>query len=414
VRKSVTFNEGGEQVKAKVFLLFILVGALLGPGRVWSQKPIQVPGQAVIEEAQGSYIFVFDPEQVGRADVPGLARGLTQQHGGGLRHIFTHAIQGFSANISAKGAEQLAENNPLIQYYEPNGVVWAIDRPAVNPNKKPKGTPGKGENSTSSEPPQVTPPGITRVGGPINVEDMDYDVWVIDTGIDLNHPDLNVGYGANFIFQGKNSPNDGNGHGTHVAGTIAAIDNEINVVGVAAGATVHPVRVLNNSGSGTVDGVVAGVDWVAKPGNALPGDCANLSLGGKGHWESLEIAIMNAADLGILFAISAGNSSDDASYYEPAHIDYTNVYTISAVDSTDTFAWFSNWGDPVDYAAPGVNILSTKKGGGVTTMSGTSMAAPHACGVLTLTNNTPNSDGTADDDPDGNPDSIIHTGIYHP
>ena len=411
MRKSVTFNEGGEQVKAKVFLLFILAGALLGPGRVWSQKPIQVPGQAVIEEAQGSYIFVFDPEQVGRADVPGLARGLTQQHGGGLRHIFTHAIQGFSANISAKGAEQLAENNPLIQYYEPNGVVWAIDRPAVNPNKKPKGTPGKGENSTSSEPPQVKPPGITRVGGSINVLNMDYDVWVIDTGIDLDHPDLNVGYGANFIFQGKNSPNDGNGHGTHVAGTIAAIDNDIDVVGVAAGATVHPVRVLNNSGSGTVDGVVAGVDWVAE--NASPGDCVNMSLGGSGHWYSLHDAIVNAANKEIRFAIAAGNSGADADNYEPAHIEHPNVYTVSAVNSSDVFASFSNWGNPpVDYAAPGVNILSTKKGGGVTTMSGTSMASPHVCGVLTLTN-TPGSKGSAINDPDSNDpgsyaDPIVH------
>jgi len=390
-------------VKAKVFLLFILAGALVEPGMVWSQKPIQVPGQAVIEEAQGSYIFVFDPEQVGRADVPGLARGLTQQHGGGLRHVFTPAIQGFSANISAKGAEQLAENNPLIQYYEPNGVVWAIDRPAVNPNKKPKGTPGKGENSTSSEPPQVTPPGITRVGGP--GDGSIFHVWVIDTGIDLNHPDLNVGSGANFIFQGKNSPNDGNGHGTHVAGTIAAIDNEIDVVGVAAGAMVHPVRVLNNSGSGTVDGVVAGVDWVAI--NASSGDCANMSLGGSGHWDSLHDAILEAADSGIRFAIAAGNSGANANNYEPAHIEHPNVYTVSAVNSSDEFASFSNWGDPVDYAAPGVYILSTKKGGGVTTMSGTSMAAPHVCGVLTLVT-TPGSDGTAKNDPDGNPDSIIY------
>lgn len=384
----------------------MLVGSLLGPSTVWSQEPTQVPGQAVIEEAQGSFIFIFDPKQVSRADVPGLARGLVQQRGAGLRHIFTHTIRGFSANISAKGAEQLAKNNPLIQYYEPNGVVWAIDRPVVNPNKKPSDKPGNdpgaGEDSTSSEPSQVTPPGISRVRGPR--DGSIFHVWIIDTGIDLNHPDLNVGPGANFITQGKNSPDDGNGHGTHVAGTIAAIDNEIDVVGVAAGATVHPVRVLNNSGSGTVDGVVAGVDWVAN--NAEVGDCVNMSLGGKGHWESLHNAIEEAADKGIRFAIAAGNSSDDASGYEPSHINHNNVYTISAVGSNDTFAWFSNWGDPVDYAAPGVNILSTKKGGGVTTMSGTSMAAPHACGVLTLVN-TPGWDGNSNGDPDGEEDPII-------
>jgi subtilisin family serine protease len=133
-----------------------------------------------------------------------------------------------------------------------------------------------------------------------------------------------------------------------------------------------------------------------------------MSLGGSGHWYSLHNAIVNAANKGIRFAIAAGNSGADADNYEPAHIEHPNVYTVSAVNSLDVFASFSNWGNPpVDYAAPGVNILSTKKGGGVTTMSGTSMAAPHVCGVLTLTL-TPVSDGTAKNDPDGNPDSIIY------
>ncbi|HKI49283.1 MAG TPA: S8 family serine peptidase [Desulfobacteria bacterium] len=396
-------------MKTKVFLLSVLVGTLIGPGTVKSQEPIQVPGQAVIEEAQGSYIFVFDPDQVQPEEIPGLARGLAQQHGAGLRLTFTHAIQGFSANISAEGAAQLAENNPLIQYYEPNGVVWAIGRPAINPNKKPTNSPGNGPgkgsgDATTSEPPQVVPYGISRVGGP--VDGSIFNAWVIDTGIDLDHPDLNIGAGANFILTGKNSPDDGNGHGTHVAGTIAAIDNSIDVVGVAAGTVVHPVRVLNNSGSGTIDGVVAGVDWVAA--NASPGDCANMSLGGSGHWQSLHDAVLNAADAGIRFAIAAGNSGNDAELHEPAHVNHANVYTVSAINSSDVFASFSNWGNPpIDFAAPGVSVLSTKKGGGVTTYSGTSMAAPHACGVLTLVN-TPGQDGNAIGDPDGNPDPIIH------
>lgn len=382
----------------------ILLGTLFGSSITWAQPPEQVPGQAVIEEAQGSYIFVFDPAQVGPNDVPGLARGLAQEHGAGLRHTFSHALQGFSANISAKGAARLAENTPLIQYYEPNGVIWAVGK---HPNGIDANAKGGGGGSTTPEPPQVIPYGISRVGGFQDVNGLDFHVWVIDSGIDLDHPDLNVGSGASFIStRGKKTANDGNGHGTHVAGTIAAIDNDIDVVGVAAGAVVHPVRVLDNSNMGTVDGAVKGVDWVMA--NASPGDCANMSLTASGHWESLHTAVTNAADSGIRFAISAGNNGSDANNREPAHVNHPNVYTVSAINSSDVFASFSNWGNPpVDFAAPGVSVLSTQMGGGVTTKSGTSMAAPHVCGVLTLVN-TPGQDGNAIGDPDGNPDPIIH------
>ncbi len=118
-------------------------------------------------------------------------------------------------------------------------------------------------------------------------------------------------------------------------------------------------------------------------------------------------AIAHAAGLGIRFSLVAGNASSDAAGFEPAHIDAENVYTISAIDSNDLFASFSNWGDPVDFAAPGVAILSTRLGGGVTTMSGTSMAAPHVCGIL-LHQAPPNSDGFAINDPDAEPDPIAH------
>lgn len=170
------------------------------------------------------------------------------------------------------------------------------------------------------------------------------------------------------------------------------------------------MRVLNNSGSGTVDRVVRGVDWVAA--NASSGDCANMSLGRSGHWQSLHDAIINAAqEKGIRFSLAAGNSAADANDYELAHVDHANVYTVSAIDSSNEFAWFSNWGNPpIDFAALGVSVLSTKKGGGVTTYSGTSMSAPHAFGVLTLLAGTPNQDGLVANgtDPDGNPDPIIH------
>lgn len=383
----------------------------------WAQNgnPVGNPAREVVDDANNSFIFVFDPAKIKSADeVRGRALGLSKAHGAQVRHVFTNALWGFSATISKQGAERLAANAPFLAYYEPNGVAWAIGRPAESQKRKNPRSGGGGETTEPAE--EVIPAGILRVGGPVIIDGNDPaspSAWIIDTGIDLSNADLNVGSGANFVLRGKDSANDGNGHGTHIAGTIAAIaNNNIGVAGVAAGATVHPVRVLNNSGSGTIDGVVAGIDYVA--GRAGPEDCVNLSLGASGHFKSLHDAIYSAAFgdpdnnvPGLRFAIAAGNSAADAKNFEPAHInEHPNVFTVSAVDASDTFAWFSNFGKTtVDFAAPGVDIVSTQRGGGVTTLSGTSMAAPHVCGVLLLTS-TPNSGGDAIGDPDGKPDPI--------
>jgi subtilisin family serine protease len=131
---------------------------------------------------------------------------------------------------------------------------------------------------------------------------------------------------------------------------------------------------------------------------------ANMSLGGPVS-TALDNAVTNAAGKGIKFTIAAGNSGDNAANYSPARVNHPNVYTISAIASNNCMPSWSNWGNPpVDWAAPGVSILSTKKGGGTTTMSGTSMAAPHVAGILLLGNITQN--GSACNDPDGNPDKI--------
>lgn len=340
-----------------------------------------------LDEAANSFIFVLR-EDVPAGRVHSLASEMARSGDGSVRHVFTHALKGFSANMSAVAASRVAANNPNIAYYEPNGIAWAV-------LAKPSGAGGGGG--------ETVPWGVSRVGGPAAGAGL--HAWIIDTGIDLDHADLNVGYGANFVSKGKDSPDDGHGHGTHVAGTVGAIDNDIDVVGVAADATVHPVRVLDNSGSGTIDEVVAGVDYVAA--NASPGDCANMSLGASGHYQSLHDSVLNAAGKGIYFAIAAGNDGDHAENYEPAHVEHSNVFTESAIDSNDSLTSWSNYGNPpVDYAAPGASILSTKKGGGTTTMSGTSMAAPHVCGLLLF--GKPNSDGTAKNDPDGDPDPIAH------
>ena len=193
-----------------------------------------------------------------------------------------------------------------------------------------------------------------------------------------------------------------NGHGTHVAGTVAAIDNGIGVVGVAPGTTVVAVKVLDRRGSGSYSGVIAGIDYVAA--NGSNGDVANMSLGG-GYSAELNAAVEAAAATGVKFVLAAGNESTDAATKSPASANGPNVYTISSFAQGDNWSSFSNYGNPpVDFAEPGSAILSTYKDGGYATLSGTSMASPHAAGILLL--GGIRAGGTVSGDPDGNPDTI--------
>ncbi|QIA07722.1 S8 family serine peptidase [Draconibacterium halophilum] len=314
---------------------------------------------------------------------------------GELGHMYGTALKGFSVKI-APGQLKKLENEPSVAYIEADKVVSLAPPPGKGPNK------GDGGDTGGETPTQETPWGITRVGGA--AVGTGKVAWVIDSGIDLDHPDLNVntGLSKDFTNSRKAGADDENGHGTHVAGTIAAIDNNEGVVGVAAGASVVAVRVLDRRGSGTISGVVAGVDYVAN--NASSGDVANMSLGG-GVSTTLDAAVL-AASSSCTFVLAAGNESDNANNHSPARVNGTNIYTISACDINDNWAYFSNYGSGVDYCAPGYSILSTWKNGGYNTISGTSMAAPHAAGVLLM--GSKNSDGSVNGDPDGNADSIIH------
>ena len=351
----------------------------------------------MLSEAKNSYIFVLNDDVAG-SRVPAMASNMARKHAATVRTTFKHVFKGFSANISAQAAARLA-TNPAVKYYEQNGIASITVMPDAVANRV------KTNGRTSPTVPQTTPYGISRVGG--SVDATGKHAWIIDTGIDLDHPDLNVGSGASFVTRGKLTADDGNGHGTHVAGTIGALNNAIGVVGVAANATVHPIRVLDKSGSGYIDWIVKGIDYVAA--NASAGDVANMSLGATGHFQSLHDAVVRAADLGIKFSIAAGNESDHANFHEPAHINHANVFTISAIDEQNIFAYFSNYGNPpVDYAAPGVSVLSSKKGGGVVAYSGTSMAAPHVAGLLLIMDSPLSTDGLAINDPDGKPDQIPH------
>lgn len=339
--------------------------------------------------------------------VTGLAKNMlkranmTLSNPAKLTHIYKHSIKGFTITMPCSAAQKAFGDDVSVSSFTPDSIVSISKGKPTNPGN------GGGGGDTDNGVPQSTPWGINRVGGP--VDGTGRTAWVLDTGIDLNNADLNVDTSKGFsaFTKGKNAGmNDGHGHGTHVAGTIAAIDNSIDVVGVAAGATVVPVKVLDSRGSGSTSGVIAGIDHVAA--NATAGDCANMSLGG-GVSSSLDEAVRAAASNGIFFVLAAGNSGAHASNHSPARANGANIFTISATDINDNMPSWSNWGNPpVDYAAPGVGISSLKRGGGVTTMSGTSMASPAACGVIMMTGGQPNSNGSAGNDPDNNPDPIIH------
>ncbi|MBW8060812.1 MAG: S8 family serine peptidase, partial [Solirubrobacterales bacterium] len=238
--------------------------------------------------------------------------------------------------------------------------------------------------------------------------------------IDLDHPDLNVAAALGMTCaKGKKTPNDQSGHGSHVAGTVAAVDDEAGVVGVAPGATVVPVRVLGPNGSGSLSCVIKGIDHVTEKAEQIA--VANMSLGWQGNSPGARNAIEGSVEAGVVYMVAAGNAGDDVygddgdigtkDDHEPAS--YPEVAAISALADSDgapggagaatgfgpddSFATFSNYsagvvagsqvnspGEAIDLILPGVGILSTYKDGGYATASGTSMASPHAAGLAAL------------------------------
>ena len=272
-------------------------------------------------------------------------------------HVYSAALRGFSARLTARQIASL-EDDPDVASIELDGEMhvsaqtlpWGIARIDADTSSTVAGNGG---------------------GAVTNVR-----VYIIDTGI-ATHQDLNKVAHVNFAG-GQN--NDCHGHGTHVAGTSSARDNTVDVVGVAPGGPVTGVKVLSCSGSGSTSGVIKGVDWVTA--NAVKPAVANMSLGG-GASTALDNAVRNSAASGVFYALAAGNSGANACNSSPARAGAgTNngILTVAATDSADREASWSNYGSCVDIWAPGVSILSTRRGGGMTTMSGTSMASPHGAG----------------------------------
>ncbi len=345
-----------------------------------------VQAQQAGDKIPGSYICVFDANKVSRGNAMAEAQRSAQAAQGQLRHVYSVAIRGFAVNAAPQAIANMQANNPNISYCEQDQVMTVIQR--------------KLGGGGSTQPAQETPWGIAWVNG--GRPGTFATAWVIDSGVQLNHPDLNVDTVRSRNFTGSGDASDQNGHGTHVAGTIAAIDNTIGVIGVAPGAPVVSVRVLDRRGSGSTSGVIAGVDYVAQFGR--PGDVANMSLGG-GISTTLDNAVIAASAGGVRFVLAAGNESQNAANSSPARANGPNIYTISSFAVGDNWSSFSNFGNPpVDFAEPGSAIKSTWIGSGYNTISGTLMAAPHFAGILLQ--GAPGNGGRVNGDPDGNADTI--------
>ena len=327
-----------------------------------------IPSQAVSQTIPGQYIVVLNDNT---PNPQSIANDMAKEHGFTVSHVFNHAIKGFTIQVQNDNALNKIQRNPNVLFIEQDQVVEAFS--------------------------QVIPTGIDRIDADLGVAksgdgtgSVDVDIAIIDTGIDLDHPDLNVYRNVSFV--GTFTGDDDNGHGSHVAGTAAASDNDIGVVGVAPDARLWAVKVLDSNGSGTLSGVIAGIDYVTE--NADQIDAANMSLGCQCKTRAGDIAINNSVDAGVTYVVAAGNSASNAKAFWPAS--NKNVITVSALADSDgkcgglgsstsygaddSLATFSNYGNAVDIAAPGVSIYSTYKNGGYATGSGTSMSSPHVAG----------------------------------
>jgi subtilisin family serine protease len=314
------------------------------------------------------------------ADAPETARRLAHRYGAVVDEVFAHVLVGFVA-VAPGGARRALCADPAVRRCDDDLVVWAVCHTG----------------------PEITPSNITRIGAPLNTTPLpvNADIAILDTGVDGKSADANVFRAFNCTLKGScsdlgagTSAKDGNGHGTHVMGIAAAVQDADRIRGTAAGARVWSFKVLTDQGMGLTSWIIKGLDKVAQHADSI--EVANLSLGGASSEDpsscgssSFHQAICKVTQAGVPLAVAAGNSSDDAANYVPAK--YGEVLTVSALDGdTDTFAGFSNFGAAVDLVAPGVAILSltpsskSVPGGQCTTMSGTSMAAPHVAGAVAL------------------------------
>lgn len=316
----------------------------------------------------GRKIVVFDEHFVNKA-----AQEELLAKAGGVKTKDLPLINGSAVFLPSKASERALLVNPAVKRIDDDVVVSIL------------GKVGAG-GSGSTQPAQVLPWGIDRIDAELvwpggNTADP-IKVGVIDTGISNKHPDLldNVKGGVNTINPNKNW-NDDNGHGSHVAGIVGALQNSIGVVGAGPAVDLYAIKVLGANGSGFLSDVVEGIQWAVQNGMQV----VNMSLGTSSDVPSLHDAVLVAHNAGVTVVAAAGNSGGAVIF--PAA--YSEVIAVSATDQNNVLASWSSRGPEVDLASPGVSIYSTYKGTGYATLSGTSMAAPHVAGSAALVLNTP-------------------------
>ncbi|MGE4554845.1 MAG: S8 family peptidase [Candidatus Paceibacterota bacterium] len=348
--------------KLKILLLSsLLVGLVLSLGG------IVLISEAASSEPLQRKIVVFKSEKLSETAKETLINKF-----GGVKIKDLPLINGKGVLLSKKAEIALRQQSEVLRI-DDDVEVFALAKPI------------KTKKIRKPQPPEVLPWGIDRIeaekiwnittGDPIKVA-------IIDTGIDLTHPDLknNIKGGYNAIFPSRSAKDD-NGHGTHVAGIVAALDNEIGVIGVGPKIDLYAVKVLNASGSGYLSDIIEGLEWVIKQKNIQGGDWViNMSLGTTSNIQSFHEAVKKVYEAGIVLVAAAGNTGGSVLY--PAA--YPEVIAVSAIDKNDTLASWSSRGPEVDLTAPGVDIYSTYKGSTYKTLEGTSMAAPHVTGVVAL------------------------------
>jgi subtilisin family serine protease len=289
------------------------------------------------------------------------------------KHLYQHSIKGFAAELSPE-ALLAAQKHPLFKFFEEDSVMSIHQPPKYPCSNAATGAPSWGLSRVSER-----KLNINNIYAEPTKRGVDVEAYIVDTGIYVDHEDF--GGRAVFAFKADNSwsNTDGNGHGTHVASTTGG-----TTYGIAKSVDLFAVKVLSDQGSGPTSGVIAGVDFVSGQAKGKTKKIvANLSLGG-GFSSAMNAACNAAVDAGVFMAVAAGNDNGNACSYSPASA--TKVTTVGATDINDRRSTFSNWGTCVDVFGPGTSITAAWIGSrtAIRTISGTSMASPHICGLGAL------------------------------
>lgn len=363
-------------MKRKLMILFVglIIGGLILAlsGKFFSSQALELPfprgDRSLVRK-----IVVFEPRILNEP-----AREALMEKFGGVKIKNLDLIGGKAVFLPPAAVEILRQQTGVLRIDDDVIVEALANRPVFSRWVRPTPTP-------TTPPVQVLPWGVDRIDAEKVWATTNADlikVGIIDTGIDVQHPDLvgNLKGGVNTI-RSTSSYNDDNGHGTHVAGIVAALNNTFGVVGVGPQIDLYAVKVLDRNGSGYLSDVIEGLDWAIKNGMQV----VNMSLGTSLNIQSFRDAVQRVNAAGVVQVVAAGNSGGSVLY--PAA--YPEAIAVSATDQSNTIASWSSRGPEVDLAAPGVNIYSTYKGSKYQTLSGTSMASPHVAGAAALVLSVP-------------------------